>query len=91
MRQATFHSSLDLYHPFGPHRGCTLRLLDPCIPNLSPPKPKPSDRAPMTPLGVVWQGVPDLVMSSLQAQVHGWDRIKNVNCYSLLGLSTHKM
>ena len=45
----------------------------------------------MTPLGFVWQGVPDLVMSSLQAQVHGWDRIKNVNCYSLLGLSTHKM
>ena len=22
--------------------------------------------------------------------VHGWDRIKNVHCYSFLGLSTHK-
>ena len=28
--------------------------------------------------------------SSTSLLVHGWDRIKNVHVYSLLGLSTHK-
>ena len=45
---------------------------------------------PASDIQEAWLQSPKSRLKPWSFLVHGWDRIKNLNCYSLLALSTHK-